>query len=686
MLIDNNTSIPKSFQNDRGISALKNFLSSENWNNFLQSFSHATGFHFTIYDENNNVFSTISENPICKIIESGLSTAPECPASCIKLYSDAFIQMKPATHKCIARVTYFTAPIQCLGEKFIIVGKNGFTSYEDFLGFLKIAKENKIYEIPVDSPVKFHDENYLKNISSYFYNTVNYILKNIEEKQKLTEKIGRFAALSGTNIIEKLVENTDALGRYIVDTIEFLIPSASVALTRLDKQTSQYQTKYASGRYRNNLMNLWFNAEDPFITALLGNRDASIPEEIQAEKLISANISGNKTSLFLFPFYFTPASPGLLAILNKELSQEDVEIINAFRDYIESALKKNARYASKDKKLESLLSSIIDSSVSLAPLLNWDKLLQTIVERAVQLLRAEQGSLMLLNQNTSDLIVEAKKSQDDIPSENMKIHQGEGIAGKVLEQGEPLLVEDLEKDPRINRQNKTRYNTKSFISIPLKIENRVLGVLNISDKINRDVFTEDDLRLLQSFATNASIAIERSMFYKKTEELKEVSMTDPLTGVYNRRYLNNRLSEEISRFNRYKHPFSILMIDVDEFKKFNDLYGHSTGDMILRILASTILSSLRNIDIAVRFGGDEFILLLPQTPKLDAITIGNRILENIEKAYLSHQDELPISDVTVSVGLASFPDDATSAAELLEKTDQALYLAKKGGKNRLVYL
>jgi diguanylate cyclase (GGDEF)-like protein len=293
---------------------------------------------------------------------------------------------------------------------------------------------------------------------------------------------------------------------------------------------------------------------------------------------------------------------------------------------------------------------------------------------------------MLLNQDTSELLVEAKTSPDDILNENMKTSVGEGIAGKVLKKGVSLLVENLEKDPRINQKNKPRYKTKSFLCIPLKIEDRVIGVLNISDKITGDAFNDKDLRIMQSFGANASIALERCFLYKKTEELKELSIKDSLTGVFNRRYFSNRLSEEISRFNRYKQPFSILMIDIDEFKKHNDTHGHLIGDKILKILGATILSSLRNLDIAARYGGDEFILLLSQTPKIDAVNIANRIKENIEKAYLSYQEELTFSDITVSIGLASFPDDASSATELIEKADQALYLAKKSGRNRLVYL
>jgi len=296
---------------------------------------------------------------------------------------------------------------------------------------------------------------------------------------------------------------------------------------------------------------------------------------------------------------------------------------------------------------------------------------------------AEQGSLMLLDHDTSELVVEAKKSTDEIVHERMRLKKEESIAGMVLDRGEPLLVNDIEKDPRLRRENRSHYKTKSFISMLIKIDDRVTGVLNVSDKIKGDVFTEEDLRLLQSFVNNAAIAIERSLLYKQTEELQQLSITDPLTGIYNRRYLSTRLSEEITRYNRYKHPFSFIMLDMDKFKEYNDTFGHISGDKLLRALATIMEKSLRNVDIAARFGGDEFVAIFPQTSKADAIHITNRLKEKIDKALQQELFEMPL---TVSLGLTTYPDDATSVGELFEKTDQALYLAKRGGGNKVVYL
>jgi diguanylate cyclase (GGDEF)-like protein len=665
---------------------LKNLLSSGEWQDSFRSISNATGFDFSIYDKNGILFLTIKENPICKLIKTSSGNGRECPASCNEFITESLKLDEPATFECYSRVMNFSVPVKYLEEKAVIIGRKGFTSYENFLEFLKLAKDKGLQEIPVIPSLDFVDENYIKNLSQYIYKAINYLLINLQEKNRLTEKLGRFTSLVDASILEKLSENPDSLYRYITDTIEFIIGPTSVALLNLDKQTSTYKTVCTTGKYKDTLMNLQFDPENTLIRQILTAKVPQSPLEIEAENLTAIKAPIELKFAYFFPIFVFGTIEGLIGVFEGRLSQEDIRIINAIRDHVEVTLKNHILRLALNKEMDEILTSIFDSSKSIAPLLNWERLLQTIIEKAAQLLRAEQGSLMLLEEETAELLVKAKKSIDDIIKENMRARRGEGIAGKVLESGEPLLVEDVEKDPRTNQKNRPRYKTRSFVSIPIKIEDRVAGVLNISDKISGEVFNESDLILIQAFATYASIAIERNLFHKEAEELKKLSITDPLTGILNRRYLNSRLSEEIARFNRYKHPFSFLMIDIDGFKEYNDTYGHITGDKVLKNIAITIVNSLRSTDIAVRFGGDEFVLILPQTPKIEAINIANRIKESVENLYIPHQQELPTKCLTISIGLSSYPEHASSAAELLEKTDQALYLAKKGGGNRLVYL
>ncbi len=136
-----------------------------------------------------------------------------------------------------------------------------------------------------------------------------------------------------------------------------------------------------------------------------------------------------------------------------------------------------------------------------------------------------------------NLLVEAKKGNIEEVTEKLRINRGEGIAGRVAELGEAILVENLEDDPRVMQKNRQHYKTRSFVSVPLKIDDRIIGVLNLSDKMSGEVFDEEDLKLIQSFATHAAIVMERNVFYHRSEELKKLTITDSLTGLLNRRYL-----------------------------------------------------------------------------------------------------------------------------------------------------
>lgn len=248
--------------------------------------------------------------------------------------------------------------------------------------------------------------------------------------------------------------------------------------------------------------------------------------------------------------------------------------------------------------------------------LDFEELMRIILDKSTELTKATQGSLMIFDESKMELTIKATKGFNEKIVEQFRIKPGEGIAGWVLKEGIPVVVRDIEKDERFGKKNRPRYKTGSFISIPLKINSRTVGVLNIADKITGEVFSEDDLNLLLSFATHASIAIERSEYYNKSEVLKKISITDPLTELLNRRYFEERLMEEIERSRRYHYPLSLIILDIDDFKNYNDVNGHLIGDEGLRITASCIRNAVRTIDVVARYGGEEFAVILPQTKKM----------------------------------------------------------------------
>jgi diguanylate cyclase (GGDEF)-like protein len=658
---------------------LEELLASRKWGKYFDDLSRTLNIELSGYDVDGFQLFSVNENPLCKFVRSVQTDLFDCPGSCHKfLTSD-----ESHIYKCQSNVICFSIPVRRLKEKAFIVGRGGFASYDDLLTFLGIIRDNNLPALPVSMPLDFLEEDSAEVMRKYIQTALNMQLNSVEARYKLEEKLLRMTSLFDSQAFVTLSKNPQLMYRYLLDTIEFVFGSTSAALMVPGEDASTYSTTYSIGKYKDVVSGLTLAADNHVITKINDTKSAVFFKDL--EEVLPADQFRGIDSMYCIPVITGSSISSVIVIFNRDLSREDKKILSAFREYVQVNLENHSLRSviSRNRSADRKLSYVSDITKSIVSILDKERLIHTLLEKSLQLTGAEQGSFMLMDNDTSELVVEARRSADDMVQEKMRLKMKEGISGMVLESGDPLLVEDIEKDPRIKKVNRPRYRTKSFVSVPIKIEDRLAGVLNLSDKIKGDAFDQHDLNIIEAFLSNVAIAIERSILHKQTETLQKLSITDPLTGIYNRRYLNRRLSEEITRYNRYKHHFSFMMLDLDKFKQYNDTFGHIAGDNLIKNLGSIMEKSLRTIDIAARFGGDEFVAIFPQTPKGDAIQISNRLKEKIDWSLREHNPEMPLS---VSVGLATFPDDASSIMELIEKTDQALYLAKKGGGNRVVYL
>lgn len=664
---------------DRSEFTLAQLFSSQKWREHLDQLSEITHFETHVFDENGSAITGFKNNPVCELVQSAEAAELDCPGACFKYLQS----QEPVIFKCLAGLIHFAIPIERLGEKVVVVGRGGFAEYEDFLAFMKTAKEHDFPAIPPSFSMDFPGEENARSVLQYTHLSINRLLESFVESEMLEEKLLRMTSLFDSQTFEMLSKNPQLLYRYLLDTVEFVLGNVSSALMFYDEKGRVFRTGCSSGEKRDALADLFFDDESAVVKELRGTK--TVVHRDSLEQAVGTTVSGEVTVSYFFPVFIQGSLQVIVAVFDKQLSLQDIKSMNAFRDYVQLNFENHDLRVliEKSRQSDEKIEYVTDFLNSIISVLDRKALSKTLLEKTLQLLNAEQGSLMILDGETSELVVEAYKSLGDAVTEKMRIKRGEGIAGIVLERGGALLVKDIESDPRVRKENRPHYKTKSFISALINIENRLKGVLNVSDKVKGEAFNEADLNLLKSIIDNSAIAIERSFLYDETEELRKLSITDPLTGIYNRRYLNRRLSEEITRYNRYKHPFSFMMLDLDRFKEYNDTFGHIAGDNLIKALAHITEKSLRAIDIAARFGGDEFVAIFPQTPKIDAIQITNRLKEQIDIALTEHNIDMPL---TVSMGLATYPDDASSIMELIEKTDQALYLAKKGGGNRVVYL
>ena len=300
-----------------------------------------------------------------------------------------------------------------------------------------------------------------------------------------------------------------------------------------------------------------------------------------------------------------------------------------------------------------------------------------LMQHTAGLMQAERGSILVYDENATKLVVKAVIGRKADIIRESKNEIGERIAQNVWKSGKALVVPSISKTSVAPAPPEWKYKTESFISYPISIGERKIGVLNIADKNDGTSFREFDLQLLRSIVPQIAVAIDHATLKNRAGKFEQLSVTDSLTGLLNRRYLEERLTEEIKRSNRHGYPMSFLMVDVDNFKSYNDTFTHPEGDKALQLVAQCIKDSLRGADVASRYGGEEFSILLPQTSLEEGGIIAERIRERISTT------EFPNRQVTVSVGIASLGLSETTAENIISAADHALFDAKRNGRNNV---
>ncbi len=256
------------------------------------------------------------------------------------------------------------------------------------------------------------------------------------------------------------------------------------------------------------------------------------------------------------------------------------------------------------------------------------------------------------------------------------LENDEGIAGHVVQTGTPAIVHDTSEDSRVSKLAPWVQSQNSVIAAPMKHEGDVIGVVLLT-KPGRNRFDESTLNLLTIVAAQAAIALDRCRLY---EELRVQAVTDELTGLFNRRYLDNRLDAEQSRAARNGHALSVLMLDLDDFKGVNDAYGHHSGDEVLREIARLLRRTVRTEDIVARYGGEEFCIILPEIAVDQAVTVAERIRKQVAETELTVDQG--VAAVRASIGISgSRPEDTDTT--LVTRADRAMYEAKRMGGDQV---
>lgn len=387
-------------------------------------------------------------------------------------------------------------------------------------------------------------------------------------------------------------------------------------------------------------------------------------------------------SLLALPLKTNGGMAGLVLLLEsravRQFNPHEVLIGHLLARHASMAIER-ARLLEAAERRAAQLEALYRASLSLTSSLDLHQVLDAILKSTMELIRGSQDAHIFLYEDER-LMFGAALWEDGSKGTPFAEPRPAGLTYSVARQGEAIVVQDVRTHPLYADMPEDWSGWQgSIVGLPLKIGERVVGVMNVANE-RPHAFGESSLRLLRLLGDQAAIAIENARLHRL---VVEQARTDIITGLNNRRALDRRLEEEVQRSIRYGRPFSLIMIDLDNFKQVNDTYGHPVGDQILKQVGACLRKMVRDIDLLARFGGDEFALVLTETDEAAGEKLARRVQQAVEACELKLPDGTPLR-LTVSMGMATFPTHADSATTLLVAADQALYVAKHSGTGKFV--
>jgi diguanylate cyclase (GGDEF)-like protein len=311
------------------------------------------------------------------------------------------------------------------------------------------------------------------------------------------------------------------------------------------------------------------------------------------------------------------------------------------------------------------LTSLVRLNSELASSLDIDEMADTALGIILPLFDATIGAVSLVRDDTN-LITRASRGLDEANWASVR-----RLSKEILDSCATDVTH--RKITIQGRKPEACSQVVSLLFAPLPVRERTVGVL-VLGRENTAPWAFPEMALYRTIADRIAVYVDTATLYNET---KRLAITDELTGTYNHRYFHTRMEEEIRRADRYNRPLSILMLDVDHFKRYNDTHGHLMGDEVLKGVANTLKRWTRVIDVVSRYGGDEFTLLLPETDEEGALVVARRLKKEIEETYFPLESYQPAGSITVSMGISSFPENGISSKELVKSADDAMYKAKE---------
>ena len=674
---------------------------------FIERLAHESGVAIVIVDEQSREIDAANNNSICRVLTASDEFNPRCAEFCGKAYAWATEAGKPVDYECYAGLECKAVPVNEGGKQLVAIVGRAFMKAENYrnatdraingdwrsfrpteffenvvmtgsdatlvkaaerLGALRNGEPENILEL--DGPpaeANTAPEQAVETPSAKITELIEKFQDEIGEpaspefeplrRHDLPSEISAWRSVLGSLMSLEYKEACRTI-------LEFVASRYDVAsLVWLERANGHLEPSLSIGNLKDKPIKLGIAADNERLLEVAKREEPLVFRERGAKKARTLN---------LFPVVVGGELRWAIAV-EGNLDDPVKHSIARFSRSVGPQLE-ILRLRSEVSERDSLARAVARFNEGLKKI-DADDFWTHVTQVSAELLRAERASLLVHNEKSDALQTKASIGA----RVNLFTEKGVGdrVARLVLEEGSPIVVSDIETVGMKSAPREWRYKTSSFISYPILIGDRRLAVLNFTDRVGGEVFDERDLELLRAIAPQIAVAIDRTTLKDKAGEFEQLSVTDAMTGLSNRRYLERRLDEEILRSKRHRFPMSLLMLDVDEFKSYNDKFGHPAGDIALKIVANVLTEILRGDDVAARYGGEEFAVLLPQTTSTEASAIAVRIRQRIERT------EFPKRKVTVSIGIAAVSTEIDKPDDIIAAADNALYEAKNHGRNNV---
>jgi len=378
---------------------------------------------------------------------------------------------------------------------------------------------------------------------------------------------------------------------------------------------------------------------------------------------------------------FEPSA--IAAVVRQAIEDRRFRSSRLYRDITRDLAAKNVLLEKRMEQLSrrmSETSTLYEAAGILTSQLALNDVLATVIRLAGSLFQAPASSVRLFDDTGERLVLAAHAGLGEEYCRRGPVPLGSSAAGRAALTGEPVHVVDASRDEvYLKGELLANEGLRSLLCLPLLVRGRCIGVMTLYHRRSRS-YEPEELRFLSTFASTVSIAVDNARLYGEQSRL---AVTDGLTGLYNHKHFHEALAAEVNRARRYGHPISLILVDIDHFKSYNDAWGHQAGDAMLRTLAGVFKAAARENDLVARYGGEEFAFILPQTDKRQATALAKRLCRTVERRRFEGEELLPGGRLTVSLGVAAYPEDVMQAPDLVGRADLSLYRAKNLGRNQV---